>query len=56
MAEVECGSHFDFMNQNHIQWLNRRITIRFYMGAKYFGYYLEDDTPVGFASISGVGI
>ncbi len=51
MAEVECGKYFDFTNERHIQWLKRRIASLFFRGAKFFGSYLENDTPVGFAAL-----
>lgn len=51
MAEVECGDHFDFANQNHVSWLKRRIATRFYMGTRFFAHYLDDGTPVGFAAV-----
>ncbi len=51
MAEVECGSHFDFGNPRHDEWLRRRISRHYYRGVKFFGYYLEDDKPVGFAGL-----
>ena len=51
IAEVECGNHFDFSNQKHIQWLKRRIAVHFFRGTNFFCYYLEDGTPVGFAAV-----
>ncbi len=51
MAEVEAGSHFDGGNPRHIEWLKRRIAAHFLRGTRFFGYYLEDGTPVGFAGL-----
>ena len=51
MAEVECGKHFDFKNQNHIDWLKKRISICFFQGTKFFGYYSKENLPIGFAGI-----
>jgi len=51
MAEVECGKHFDFNNRNHIKWLKKRISIHFFQGTKFFGYFTEDNSPMGFAAL-----
>lgn len=51
MAEVECGKHFDFNNQNHIDWLKKRISIYFFRGTKFFGYFSDDNSPIGFATL-----
>ena len=51
MAEVECGSHFDFSNPQHEEWLHRRISRHYHRGVKFFGYYLDSGKPVGFAGL-----
>lgn len=51
MAEVECGNHFDYENEKHIEWLKKRISIYFYRGAKFFAYYTDGNIPVGFAAL-----
>jgi|GEM_PF-502950 len=51
MAEVECGSHFDSDNPLHHEWLKKRISRYYYRGTKFLAYYLDDDTPVGFAGL-----
>jgi GNAT superfamily N-acetyltransferase len=51
MAEVECGRHFDFNNDKHVKWLQKRIASHFFRGAKFFAQYLDDGRPVGFAAL-----
>jgi len=51
MAEVECGNLFDFGNPNHINWPKKRISVHFYRKTRFFAYYLDDGTPVGFAGL-----
>lgn len=51
LAEVECGNHFDFKSQKHHEWLKKRISVNFYRGMKFFGYFSKEDVPIGFAAI-----
>jgi hypothetical protein len=51
MAEVECGNHFDYTNEKHMEWLKKRISIYFYRGTKFFAYYTDGKTPAGFVSV-----
>lgn len=46
-----CGKHFQPENPDHVKWLKRKISIYFAYGMKFFGYYLDDGSPVGFASL-----
>ena len=51
VAEVECGSYFDFNNPQHERWLRNRISRHFSKGTQFYGYFLEDQSPIGFASL-----
>lgn len=51
MAEIECGKHFDFSNQNHNEWLKKKISSYYYRGAKFFGFYFDNGEPIGFAAL-----
>lgn len=51
MAEVECGDRYDPAHPGHVRWLRDRIRRRFACGARFFGAYLDDGTPVGFTAI-----
>lgn len=42
---------FNFNSESHAQWLKKKIAAHFLKGAKFFGYYLGDMTPVGFAVV-----
>jgi GNAT superfamily N-acetyltransferase len=48
MADLECGERFIANNPNHAQWLQKRISLRFVQGARFFGYFLADGCPAGF--------
>ncbi len=47
MIQVESSDAFDMKNSSHVEWLKRKISRRFGCGARFYGYFLEDDTPVG---------
>jgi len=51
MAEIEVGNHFDFDNPKHVDWLKRKINVRFSEGTRFYAFYLEDGTPVGIAGL-----
>ncbi|PKK84005.1 MAG: hypothetical protein CVT49_06145 [candidate division Zixibacteria bacterium HGW-Zixibacteria-1] len=51
MGEVELGKHFRPDDAKHVAWLNRKIDRYFYIGAKFFGLFLDDNTPAGFTSL-----
>lgn len=51
MGEVERASLFDAENPDHIEWLKKKIAEYFFRGARFFAYYLDDDTPVGYAAV-----
>lgn len=51
MAEIECGSHFDQSNPEHIEWLNYKIRSRYASGTRFFASYSDDGEPVGFAAL-----
>jgi GNAT superfamily N-acetyltransferase len=51
VAQVEAGEHFDFHNPQHVAWLRRKVNSHFCRGARFFAYFLEDKTPVGFAGL-----
>jgi GNAT superfamily N-acetyltransferase len=48
-AEVECGNHFDFSNPRHEAWLRRKNARYEFCGARFFGLFLKNGTPVGYA-------
>jgi ribosomal protein S18 acetylase RimI-like enzyme len=51
MGEVECGNQFNAGNPDHVEWLKKKIAEYFYRGARFFAYYLDNRTPVGFATL-----
>lgn len=51
MAEVECGEHFDSTNAAHVEWVRRRVAVNYFRGARFFAYYLNNKSPVGFAAV-----
>ena len=51
MAEIECGNHFRADDPGHVEWLRKRINLRFVQGATFHGYFLDDGRPVGFIAV-----
>ncbi len=51
IIELECGSHYDSTNNQHVEWLKTRITSLFMSNAKAICLYETDDVPVGFILI-----
>ena len=51
IGEIECGNHIDLSNTEHRNWLERKIKINYFRGAKYFGYYSENNEPIGVACL-----
>jgi ribosomal protein S18 acetylase RimI-like enzyme len=51
IAEVECGEYFNFDNKNHIDWLNKKISISLNRGVRYFAYYCDEEKPAGYISL-----
>ena len=51
MAELECGNHFKADDPGHVDWVRKRINLRFAQGATFHAYFLPDGTPVGFITI-----
>jgi GNAT superfamily N-acetyltransferase len=50
-ADLECGRHFDPGKPQHVEWVRRRIAIHYFRGGRFFGHFLDDDTPTGFAAV-----
>ena len=51
MAELELGGHFTADDATHVAWLRKRISSHFARGGRFFGRYLEDDSPVGLIAV-----
>ena len=51
MGEIECGRRFKFDNPKHIDWIKKRIAVHYFRGAKFFGYFGEDNAPIGIAGL-----
>jgi ribosomal protein S18 acetylase RimI-like enzyme len=48
VIELECGRHYDPTNNQHVEWLPRRVGALYALGGKAICLYLDDGSPVGF--------
>jgi ribosomal protein S18 acetylase RimI-like enzyme len=51
MGEVEAGRFFKRDNPAHVEWLKAKVAAHIARGAKFFGLYLDDNTPAGFYAL-----
>jgi GNAT superfamily N-acetyltransferase len=50
IGEIECGSHIDFENNIHVNWLNKKIKSNINNGVEYFSF-IENGQKAGVAGI-----
>lgn len=48
IAELECGTHYDSGNEQHVEWLERRVGALYAMGGHAICLYSDEDAPLGF--------
>ena len=48
IVELECGQHYNPSNEQHVNWLKRRIDALCVGGGIAFGLYSEENKPLGF--------
>ena len=48
IAELECGRHYDAANDQHVEWLQRRIRALYLSGGTAMCSYSDEDKPLGF--------
>ena len=47
ISELECGSHYDGFNKQHVDWLRQRLTALCVMSGNAICLYSDDGIPVG---------
>lgn len=48
IAELECGRHYDAANDQHVEWLQRRISALYAGGGTAICSYSDEGEPLGF--------
>jgi len=50
-AGLECGRHFHPTNQQHVDWVRKRIAVQYLRGGRFYAYVRDDGTVAGFAGV-----
>jgi len=50
-ASLECGRHYDPTNDQHVEWVRKRIAIQHFRGGRFYAHFLDDGAPTGFAAV-----